>query len=155
MRTLDDWFADYAARCPDPARAAAHALCASAGAFAVIAALWTVPPMAPQWFRPGVWAVLAMFPAYGFYHRLSRNLAYAMAVALVAGGALAWFLYTTLGPRNLLTLALALFLLGCSGAAALGALQPRTRPFGGAATQLLIGPAWLVARGLRRMGIRY
>lgn len=155
MRTLDDWFAAYAARFPDPAHGAVHALCASAGAFAVIAALWTIPPIAPQWFRPGVWAVLAMFPAYGFYHRLSRNLAYAMAVALIAGGAFARLLYTALGPRTLLALALVLFLLGCAGVAAAGSLRSRARPPGGAAAQLLIGPAWLVAGALRRMGIRY
>ena len=155
MRSLDDWFAGYAAGFRDPARGTLHAACASAAAFAVIAALWTIPPLAPQWFRPGVWAVLAMFPAYGFYHRLSRSLAYAMALALIAGGVLAWAMYTLLGPRRLFALAAAVFVAGVIGTVATRAINGRARSFNAMPAQLLIGPAWLMAQWLRRLGIRY
>jgi uncharacterized membrane protein YGL010W len=123
--------------------------------WAVIAALWTIPPILPQWFRPGLWAVLAMFLAYLFYHRLSRNLGYAMAIVLVVGGAIAWALYRTLGPRDLLVLAVALFVLAWIGQFVGHAIEGRRPAFFTNIVQLLIGPAWLMGKLMRRMGIAY
>src|SRR6185437_12356366 len=96
-------------RSPEPHQSRDPLVCVPVIMWAVIAALWTVPPILPQWFKPGLWAVVAMFAAFLFYHRLSRNLGYAMAIVFIVSGAIAWALYGALGPRALLVLAAALF----------------------------------------------
>lgn len=155
MRTLDDWFARCAMDFQSPRMRAVHALGIIVTAWAVIAALWTIPPIAPQWFRPGLWAVLAMLAAYGFYRRLARNLAYAMAIAFILGGALAWASYAALGPRPSLVLAVALFALGTAARALAHVRAGHRVPFPMGVMPLVIDPAWLMAQLLRRLGIAY
>ncbi len=155
MRTIHDWFASYSADHQNPTNRAIHWVCVPTILWAVIAALWTVPPVLPDWFRPGLWAVAAMFLAFLFYHRLSRNLGYAMAVVFLASGAIAWALYGVLGPRGLLILAAVLFVLAWIGQFVGHAIEGRRPAFFDNLVQLLIGPAWLVGKLLRRLGIAY
>ena len=63
MRSVHDWFASYSADHRNPTNRAIHWVCVPVIMWAVIAALWTIPPILPQWFQPGLWAVLAMFAA--------------------------------------------------------------------------------------------
>ena len=155
MRTIHDWFASYSADHQNPTNRAIHWVCVPTILWAVIAALWTVPPVLPDWFRPGLWAVAAMFLAFLFYHRLSRNLGYAMAVVFLASGAIAWALYGVLGPRGLLILAAVLFVLAWIGQFVGHAIEGRRPAFFDNLVQLLIGPAWLMGKLLRRLGIAY
>lgn len=155
MRTIHDWFASYSADHQNPTNRAIHWVCVPIIMWAVIAALWTAPPIFPNLFRPGVWAVAAMFFAFLFYHRLSRNLGYAMAIVFAASGAIAWALYGALGPRGLLILAAALFVLAWIGQFVGHAIEGHRPAFFDNIVQLLIGPAWLVAKLMRRMGIAY
>jgi len=155
MRTIHDWFASYSADHQNPTNRAIHWVCVPTILWAVIAALWAAPPILPNLFRPGVWAVAAMFLAYLFYHRLSRNLAYAMALVFAASGAIAWALYGALGPRGLLILAAALFVLAWIGQFAGHAIEGHRPAFFDNIVQLLIGPAWLVGKLMRRLGITY
>ena len=155
MRTLDEWFGSYAADHQNPANRAIHWVCVPTIMWAVIAALWTIPPILPNWFKPGLWAVLAMIAAYAFYHRLSRNLGYAMAIAFVVSGAITWALYGVLGPRGLLILAVALFVLAWIGQFIGHAIEGRRPAFLTNIVQLLIGPAWLMGKLMRRLGIAY
>lgn len=155
MRSINDWFASYAADHQNAANRAIHWVCVPVIMWTVIAALWTIPPVLPQWFRPGLWAVLAMFAAYLFYHRLSRNLGYAMAVVLVVSGAIAWALYRALGARDLLVLAITLFVLAWIGQFIGHAIEGRRPAFLTNIVQLLIGPAWLTGKLMRKLGIAY
>lgn len=155
MRTLDEWFGSYAADHQNPVNRAIHWVCVPTIMWAVIGALWTIPPILPDWFKPGLWAVLAMIAAYAFYHRLSHNLGYAMAIAFVASGAISWALYGALGPRGLLILAAVLFVAAWIGQFIGHAIEGRRPAFLTNVVQLLIGPAWLMGKLLRRLGIAY
>lgn len=155
MRNIHEWFGSYAADHRNPTNRAIHWVCVPVIMWAVIAALWTIPPVLPQWFRPGLWSVLAMFATFLFYHRLSRKLAYAMAAVFVVSGAIAWALYRALGARGLLILAIVLFVLGWIGQFIGHAIEGRRPAFLTNVVQLLIGPAWLVGKLLRRFGIAY
>ena len=99
--------------------------------------------------------MLAMFAAFLFYRRLSRNLAYAMAIVFIVSGALAWALYGALGPRPLLILAAVLFVVAWIGQFIGHAIEGRRPAFFTNIVQLLIGPAWLVGKLMRRLGITY
>ncbi|MGH8126596.1 MAG: DUF962 domain-containing protein [Rhodanobacteraceae bacterium] len=155
MRTVNDWFGSYADDHRNPTNRAIHWVCVPTIMWAVIAALWTIPPILPDWFKPGLWAVLAMVAAYGFYHRLSHNLAYAMAAAFAVSGAITWVLYGALGPRRLLILAIVLFVLAWIGQFVGHAIEGRRPAFLTNVVQLLIGPAWLMGKLMRRLGIAY
>jgi uncharacterized membrane protein YGL010W len=155
MRNIHEWFASYAADHQNPTNRAIHWICVPTIMWAVIAALWTIPPILPQWFRPGLWAVVAMLAAYGFYHRLSHKLAYAMAAAFIVSGLIAWALYRALGPRELLVLAGVLFVLAWIGQFVGHAIEGRRPAFFDNLVQLLIGPAWLMGKLMRRLGIAY
>jgi len=155
MRSIHDWFGSYSADHQNAANRAIHWVCVPVIMWAVIAALWTIPPILPRWFRPGLWAVVAMFAAFLFYHRLSRNLGYAMAIVFIVSGAIAWALYGALGPQALLILAAALFVLAWIGQFIGHAIEGRRPAFLTNVVQLLIGPAWLTGKLMRRLGIAY
>ena len=155
MRDIHQWFGSYAGDHRNRTNRAIHWVCVPTIMWAVIAALWTIPPILPQWFRPGLWAVVAMFAAFLFYHRLSRNLGYAMAVVFIVSGAIAWALYGALGPRALLILAAALFAAAWIGQFIGHAIEGRRPAFLANVVQLLIGPAWLMGKLMRKFGIVY
>lgn len=154
MRDIHQWFGSYAADHQNPTNRAIHWVCVPTIMWAVIAALWTIPS-ASAWTRSGLWAVIAMFAAYLFYHRLSRNLGYAMALVFIVSGLIAWALYGALGPRGLLILAAALFVLAWIGQFVGHAIEGRRPAFLTNIVQLLIGPAWLMGKLMRRMGLTY
>ncbi|MGH8191770.1 MAG: DUF962 domain-containing protein [Rhodanobacteraceae bacterium] len=155
MRTIHDWFASYAADHQNPTNRAIHWVCVPTIMWAVIAALWTAPPILPDWFRPGLWSAFAMFLAFLFYHRLSRTLGYAMAIVFIVSGLIAWTLYGVLGPRGLLILAVVLFVAAWIGQFVGHAIEGHRPAFFDNLVQLLIGPAWLMGKLMRRMGIAY
>ena len=154
MRDIHQWFGSYAADHQNATNRAIHWVCVPVIMWAVIAALWTIPS-ASAWTRPGLWAVIAMFAAYLFYHRLSRNLGYAMALAFIVSGLIAWALYGALGPRGLLILAVVLFVLAWIGQFIGHAIEGHRPAFLTNIVQLLIGPAWLMGKLMRRMGLTY
>lgn len=154
MRSIHEWFGSYAADHRNPTNRAIHWVCVPTIMWAVIAALWTIPS-STAWTRPGAWAVLAMFVVFLFYRRLSRNLAYAMAIAFAISGATVWALYGALGPHGLLILAGALFVLAWVGQFVGHAIEGQRPAFLTNVVQLLIGPAWLMGKLLRRLGIAY
>lgn len=154
MRDIHQWFGSYAADHKNPINRAIHWVCVPTIMWAVIAALWTIPSVS-EWTQPGLWAVVAMFAAYLFYHRLSHNLSYAMAIAFVVSGAIAWALYGALGARGLLILAAVLFVLAWIGQFIGHAIEGHRPAFFDNIVQLLIGPAWLMGKLMRKMGIAY
>lgn len=155
MQDLEQSFDRYALGHRNPVNQAIHCVCVPLSMWSVIAALWAIPPIAPQWFQPGLWAIFAMLAAYGFYRRMSRPIGYAMAAAFIVAGAIAALLYAELGAQRLLALAIGLFTAGALGQAAGHALEGSPRSGLVDLTQCLIAPAWLMARLLRRFGIAY
>ena len=152
MRSIDDWFSRYGDDHRHPANRLVHWICVPAILWAVVAALWTVP-VSPAIGRPGFWCGLAMVGAFGFYWRLSRPLGAAMLLVFVLCGLAAEGLYRVLGPRHLLLVAAGVFVLAWIGQFIGHALEGRRPSFLTDLAYLLIGPAWLAGKILRRRGV--
>ena len=153
-RPIDRWFAGYSSHHQHPANQRIHVVAVPAILWSVIALLWTLPVVA-TWFRPGLWAALAMFFAWMFYYRASRPLGFGMLAVLVA---MAWFtrwLYYALGATQLLYVALAVFALAWIAQFVGHRIEGRKPSFLTDLTYLLIGPAWVLAKLYRRLGWAY
>jgi uncharacterized membrane protein YGL010W len=120
----------------------------------VVALLWCIP-VGGTWFRPGLWAALAMFFAWSFYFRNSRRLGYGMLVAFVAMAWLTRWLQETLGTTQLLYLAIGVFVVAWIAQFVGHKLEGRKPSFLTDITYLLIGPAWVLAKLYRKLGWRY
>ncbi len=154
MRSLHDWFASYGADHQHPTNQLIHWICVPAILWSVIAALWVVP--VPSSFgKPGLWCALLMVGALSFYWRLSRPLGAAMIVQFIALALLTNVLYEALGARDLLWLAIGVFVVAWIGQFIGHQLEGKKPSFFTDLAYLLIGPAWLVAKVMRRAGVAY
>lgn len=154
MRSIHDWFASYGADHQNPANQLIHWICVPAILWSAIAALWVVPVPASLG-KPGLVCALIMVGAFSFYWRLSRPLGAAMLVLFLALALLTHLLYQALGARDLLWLAIGVFVVAWIGQFIGHKLEGRKPSFLTDLAYLLIGPAWLVAKLLRRAGVSF
>ena len=155
MRIIHDWFGSYSADHLNATNRAIHWVCVPAILWCVIAALWVVPVPA-MIGRAGFWAFIAMFAAFLFYYfKLSRPMGLAMAVVFIVFSLVAELAYRALGPRHLLMLAIALFVLAWIGQFVGHLIEGRRPSFFTDLAYLLIGPAWLAGKLMRRIGLTY
>ena len=154
MRSVNEWFGSYSADHQNPTNRLIHWICVPAILWSVIAALWLIP-VSPSIGRAGFWCGLAMVGAFAFYWRLSRPLGAAMLVVFVILGLLTEALYRTLGPANLLWLAIGVFVAAWVGQFVGHLIEGRRPSFFTDLAYLLIGPAWLTGKVMRRIGIAY
>ncbi|MFZ5657212.1 MAG: DUF962 domain-containing protein [Pseudomonadota bacterium] len=153
-RPIDRWFDSYSGDHRNHTNQLIHVVCVPAILWSVIALLWCIPSPAAL-FRPGVWAGLAMVAAALFYLRQSRRLGVGMAIAFFVLGLITRLLYDALGPRDLAVLALAVFVLAWTGQFVGHKIEGRKPSFLTDLTYLLIGPAWVLAKLYRRLGLAY
>lgn len=154
MRSINDWFDRYSADHRNPTNILIHWICVPAILWAVIALLWLLP-VPPSIGRTGFWCGLVMVGAVAFYWRLSRTLGAAMFVVLVALALLTELLFRRLGADTLFWVAIGVFVLAWIGQF-IGHLIEGQRPsFFTDLQYLLIGPAWLTGKLMRRMGLAY
>jgi uncharacterized membrane protein YGL010W len=153
MRSIDDWFDSYSADHANEKNRAIHWVCVPVILWCVVALLWLLP-VPPMIGRAGFWAFVAMFCAFLFYYRLSRTVGLAMAAAFIVCGLIAEFALRTLGPLHLLWLAIALFVLAWIGQFVGHVIEGRRPSFFTDLAYLLIGPAWLASKAMRRLGFR-
>ena len=154
MKSVDTWFAEYGESHEDRTNKLIHWICVPAILWTVIALLWVVPVPALLG-RPGFWAGVAMFAALVFYLRLSRALAFGMFAVFVLYGVVTEALYRLLGASTLMWLAIAVFVVAWIGQFIGHKIEGRKPSFLTDLAYLLIGPAWLVAKLMRRVGIVY
>lgn len=153
-RPIDHWFARYSDDHRNATNQLLHVICVPAILWSVIALLWCLP--APgTWFRPGLWAALAMFGAWMFYYRASHPLGFGMLATFVLMSFLTRWLYDRLGPTTLLYLAVGVFVVSWIGQFAGHRIEGRKPSFLTDLTYLLIGPAWVLAKLYRRLGVAY
>lgn len=154
LHTVHDWLASYSDDHRHPLNQTIHALCVPAILWSVIAFLWVVPvPIALG--RPGFWAGASMFFALTFYLKLSRVLGLAMLVWFILLGMVTEALHRLMGVQNLFWLALSVFALAWAGQFIGHWIEGRRPSFFTDLAYLLIGPAWLAAKLLRRLNIAY
>lgn len=153
-REVDRWLGNYSEDHRNPTNILVHWVCVPFILWSVIALLWTIPVPA-MIGRAGFWAAVAMFFALTFYLRLSRPLGLAMLLAFVVLGLLTELLYRALGPANLLWLAIAVFVLAWIAQFIGHKIEGKKPSFLTDAAYLMIGPAWIVAKIMRRIGVAY
>jgi len=153
-REVERWLGNYSEDHRNPTNVLIHWICVPLILWTVIALLWTVP--VPESIgRAGLWAGVAMFAAMMFYLRLSRALAIGMLAAFVLLGLITEGLYRVLGPANLMWLALGVFVVAWVAQFVGHHIEGRRPAFFTDLAYLLIGPAWIVAKIMRKLGIAY
>ena len=151
QRRIDRWFEHYSDDHRNAANQRIHVFAVPLILWSVIAMLWCIPVVG-SWFRPGMWAALAMFFAWSFYFRASRKIGYGMLVVFVVLAWLTRWLHDTLGTAQLLYVALAVFALAWVAQFLGHRIEGRKPSFLTDLTYLLIGPAWVLAKLYRKLG---
>jgi len=153
-REIDSWLGNYSEDHRNPVNVLIHWICVPLIVWSVIALLWIIP--VPAFLgRPGFWAGMGMFAALVFYLRLSRALCAAMFVTFVALGVITEALYRVLGPTLLMWLAIAVFAAAWIAQFVGHGVEGRRPAFLTDLAYLMIGPAWIVAKLMRRAGLPY
>ena len=101
-RPIDRWFDSYSGDHRNATNQRIHVVAVPAILWSVIALLWCIPVPPGGWFKPGIFAALAMFGAWMFYFKASRALGFGMLAMFVAMSWLTWWMYWALGARALL-----------------------------------------------------
>lgn len=153
-RSIDRWFASYSGDHRNATNQAIHVFAVPAILWSVIALLWAIPAPGTL-FKPGIWAVVAMFPAWLFYYRASRRLGLGMLALFAALALLTGWLHGMLGAAGLAWLALAVFVVAWIAQFVGHRIEGRKPSFLTDLVYLLIGPAWVLAKLYRRLGWTY
>jgi uncharacterized membrane protein YGL010W len=153
-RSIDRYFAHYGADHQDPSNQLIHWVCVPLIVWSVLAALWVVPVPASIG-RPGLWAAVAMFLAFLWYYRQSRRLGLAMALAFVLLAFVTEVLFRWAGPKGLLLLAIFVFVGAWIGQFIGHRIEGRRPSFFTDLFYLLVGPAWLMGKAMRRLRVPY
>ena len=151
MRTMQDWLDSYSADHRNPINQRLHWLCVPPIVWSVIALLWTIP-VPVRFLQPGAWAVLAMFLAFAWYWKRSHRLGGALLLAFAALALLTGWLFNRYGAANLRWSALAVFVVAWIGQFVGHQFEGRRPSFLTDLSYLLVGPAWLMEKLLRRLG---
>jgi uncharacterized membrane protein YGL010W len=153
-REVDRWLGNYAEDHRNATNVLIHWICVPLILWTGVALLWVVP--VPAWLgRAGFWAGVAMFAALSFYLRLSRALGLAMFAAFVVLGLATEALYRWLGPATLMWLAVAVFVFAWIAQFIGHKIEGKRPSFLTDLAYLLIGPAWIVSKIMRRLHIAY
>jgi len=153
-RPIDRWFANYSDHHRNAVNQRIHVIAVPAILWSVVALLWCIPVFG-SWFRPGLWAALAMFVAWMFYYRASRRLGYGMLAVFVAMAWLTRWLHDRFGTPVLLWTAVGAFVIAWIAQFIGHRIEGRKPSFFTDLTYLLIGPAWVLAKLYRRVGWSY
>ena len=153
MRTADDGVSSYGRDHQNPTNRSIHWVCVPAILWSVVAALWTIPVPGATW--PGFWCWVAIAAALAFYFRLSRPLGVAMLGLFLLLGALTSALHASLGPSRLLGAAVEVFVVAWIGQFIGHKFEGRKPSFLTDLAYLMVGPAWLMSKLMRRAGLAY
>jgi len=151
-RPVDQWLGNYSEDHRNPTNVLIHWICVPLIVWTVVALLWVIPVPA-MLGRPGLWAGVAMVAALSFYLRLSRPLGVAMLLLFVLLGLISEGLYRVLGPGLLLALAIGVFVVAWIAQFIGHNIEGRRPAFLTDLVYLLIGPAWIAAKVMRKFGI--
>ena len=153
MRTMQDWLDSYSRDHQNPTNQVFHWLCVPPIVWSVIALLWTIPVPA-SFARPGAWSVLVMVLAFYWYWKRSHRLALGLLLAFAVLGLFTNLLYYRLGAATLCYVAIAVFVVAWIGQFIGHQYEGRRPSFLTDLSYLLIGPAWLMAKLLRKLGFK-
>lgn len=153
-RPIDAWFAKYSADHQNATNQTIHFVAVPTILWTVTALLWCVP-VPGTLFGAGAWAAFASFAAWMFYYRASRTLGFGMLAVLVVMLGIDRYLQERIGLSMLLKVAIAVFVVAWIAQFVGHKLEGKKPSFLTDLVYLLIGPAWVLAKVLRRFGIAY
>lgn len=153
MRSMQDWIDSYSADHRNPTNQVFHWFCVPPIVWSVIALLWAIPVPFTT-LRPGSWAVLVMVLAFYWYWRRSHRLATGLLIVFVAFALFTNFLYWRLGAASLCYWAIGVFVVAWIGQFIGHKYEGRKPSFLTDLSYLLIGPAWLMSKLLRKLGFK-
>lgn len=153
-RPIDAWFAKYSADHQNETNQAIHYFAVPAILWTVTALLWCIP-VPGTLFGAGAWAAFASFAAWMFYYRASRTLGFGMLAVLVVMLGIDRYLQERIGLSMLLKVAIAVFVVAWIAQFVGHKLEGKKPSFLTDLVYLLIGPAWVLAKVLRRFGLKY
>ncbi|WP_445144735.1 Mpo1 family 2-hydroxy fatty acid dioxygenase [Dyella sp. Tek66A03] len=151
-RDMRPWLDSYSADHQNPTNRLLHWICVPLILWCAIALMWTIP-VPSSIGRPGFWAVCALVLAFTWYWKQSRRLGTALLIALAAFALLTELAYRELGPSSLRVLAFAVFVVAWIGQFVGHLIEGRRPSFLTDLAYLLVGPAWLMDKLLRRFGL--
>jgi uncharacterized membrane protein YGL010W len=155
MRTVQQWFDEYAESHSNPRNEVLHFICVPAIVVTVIGFLWAIPvPEAAAAVSPWLnFATLAVAVGIVYYFTLSWRLGLGAAAVLVAMLFIVRWLDTLAWPLWLTCLAI--FVIGWIGQFIGHAYEGKRPSFTKDLEFLMIGPLWLLGHLYRRLGIAY
>jgi uncharacterized membrane protein YGL010W len=152
MSDMQHWLDSYSADHQHPTNRVLHWICVPLIVWCVIALMWTVP--VPSLLgRQGLWAVGMLVLAFTWYWKHSHRLGGALLIALALMAVLTELIYRQLGPSSLRLLAIGVFVVAWIGQFIGHAIEGRRPSFLTDLAYLLVGPAWLMDKLLRRVGV--
>jgi uncharacterized membrane protein YGL010W len=153
-RPIDRLLGNYSEDHRNPTNQWIHRVCVPLIVWSVTALLFAVPVPAGLG-RPGLWVAMAAAPAIGYYFRLSRVLALVMLAAFAAMIAFDWWVYWSYGATALFWLGTGVFVVSWIAQFIGHELEGKRPSFLTDLVYLLVGPLWVWAKLLRKLGVAY
>jgi uncharacterized membrane protein YGL010W len=155
-KTADQWFAEYGESHQHHANELVHWICVPLIFFSVLGFVWEIPvpdswETAAPWFN---WSIVAIVLVTAFYARLSV----ALAVGLLAFMAVCQTIHLRLemlAPWAVWKICLVIFILAWIGQFIGHKVEGKKPSFLKDLVFLLIGPAWLLSKIYRKIGLKY
>ena len=149
---MGPWLDSYAGDHRHPVNQRLHEVCVPLILWSAIALMWTIPVPALLG-RPGFWSVAAQVLAFAWYWKHSRRLGGAMLLVFVLLDLLTAWVFARYGTGTLRWSAVAVFAVAWVGQFVGHAIEGRRPSFLTDLSYLLVGPAWLLDKLLRRLGL--
>jgi uncharacterized membrane protein YGL010W len=155
-KSADQWFADYGESHQHHANELIHWICVPVIFFSVLGLVWAIPVSEAweaqwPWFN---WSLVAIAVAFGFYVRLSLPLAVGLLAFMAACHAV--LLQLDFYARwPVWQISLVLFVTAWIGQFIGHRIEGKKPSFFKDVVFLLIGPAWLLSRAYRKVGLKY
>lgn len=149
---MGPWLDSYASDHRHPVNQRLHEVCVPLILWSALALLWTVPVPALLG-RPGFWSVAAQVLAFAWYWKHSRRMGGAMLLVFVLLDLLTAWVFAQYGASSLRWSAVAVFAVAWVGQFVGHAIEGRRPSFLTDLSYLLVGPAWLLDKLMRRLGL--
>ncbi|MBK7555063.1 MAG: DUF962 domain-containing protein [Flavobacteriales bacterium] len=155
MRGAESWFGEYSENHGNATNIAIHWVCVPAIFFSVIGLLGSIPPAEFPWLGQVPWAKLVIaFALLLFYVRLSISIMIGMAlVSYLCIVAVRWL--DEYAPWPLWAICLVIFSVAWVGQFYGHKVEGKKPSFLKDLAFLLVGPAWLLVKVYKRLGIPY
>ncbi|RDS82732.1 DUF962 domain-containing protein [Dyella psychrodurans] len=150
---MRDWLDSYSRDHQHPTNQLLHWICVPLIVWSAIAMMWTIP-VPESLLHPGAWSVFAIVLAFTWYWKHSHRLGAALLIVLALFALSCYGLFQQMGAMHLLQLGIGVFVVAWIGQFIGHIFEGRRPSFFTDLAYLLVGPAWLMDKFLRRLGFK-